>query len=130
VLTARGRGTLDRVELEITRLLSESPADPRRHLDQDRVRRYAEVLDHLPPVTVFALEDQTLLLVDGYHRLAAAQQLGRTTVRAEVRPGTRAEALRFAVDVAQAEAGVSADQARDAIRRYSGRQNQHERESN
>jgi ParB-like nuclease domain len=66
------------MELEITRLLGESPANPRRHVDQDRVRRYAEVLDHLPPVTVFALEDQTLLLVDGYHRLAAAQQAGRT----------------------------------------------------
>jgi ParB-like chromosome segregation protein Spo0J len=103
------------MELEIARLLRESPADPRRHLDQDRVRRYSEVLDQLPPVTVFALEDQTLLLVDGYHRLAAAQQAGRTTVRAEVLPGTKAEALQFAVDLAQAEVGVSADQARDAI---------------
>ena len=118
------------MELEITRLLRESPPDSRRHLDQDRVRRYAEVLDQLPPVTVFAIEDQTLLLVDGYHRLAAAQQAGRTTVRADVRLGTKAEALQFAVDVAQAEVGVSADQARDAIRRYSGRQNMHEPESN
>jgi hypothetical protein len=32
------------MEVEINRLLEESPADPRRHLDQDRVRRYAEVL--------------------------------------------------------------------------------------
>jgi len=118
------------LELEITRLLRESPADPRRHLDQDRVRRYAEVLDHLPPVTVFALEDQTLLLVDGYHRVAAAQQAGRMTVRAEVRVGTKAEALQFAVDVAQVEAGVSAEQARQAIRRYSGRQNKQERQNN
>ena len=108
------------MELEIKRLLKESPADPRRHLDQDRVRRYAKVLDQLPPVTVFALEDQTLLLVDGYHRIAAAQQAGRTTIRAEVRVGTKAEALQFAVDVAQAEAGVSAEQARAAIRRHSG----------
>jgi ParB-like chromosome segregation protein Spo0J len=118
------------MELEITRLLRESPADPRRHLDQDRVRRYAEVLDHLPPVTVFTLEDQTLLLVDGYHRVAAAQQAGRMTVRAEVRVGTKAEALQFAVDVAQVEAGVSAEQARQAIRRYSGRQNKQERQNN
>lgn len=77
---------------------------------------------------MLALEDQTLLLVDGYHRVAAAQQAGRTTFRAAVRVGTKAEAPRFAVDVAQAEAGVSAEQARDAIRRYSGRQNKHERE--
>ncbi|HLM22007.1 MAG TPA: hypothetical protein VK390_10840 [Propionibacteriaceae bacterium] len=44
------------MEVEIKRLLEESPDDPRRHLDQDRVRRYAEVLDQLPPVTVFELE--------------------------------------------------------------------------
>jgi ParB-like nuclease domain len=112
------------------RLGRESPANRRRHLDHDRVRRYAEVLDHLRPVTVFALEDQTLLLVDGHHRLVAAQQADRTTVRAGVRLGTKAEALQFAVDVAQAEVGVSADQARDAIRRYGGRQNMHEREGN
>jgi ParB-like chromosome segregation protein Spo0J len=116
-------GNTWQMELEIKRLLRESPADARRHLDQDRVRRFAKVLDQLPPVTVFALEDQSLLLVDGYHRLAAAQQAGRTTVRAEVRVGTKTEALQFAVDLAQAEVSVSADQARDAIRRYSGRQN-------
>jgi ParB-like chromosome segregation protein Spo0J len=118
------------MELEIKRLLRESPADARRHLDQDRVRRFAELLDQLPPVTVFALEDQSLLLVDGYHRLAAAQQAGRTTVRAEVRVGTKAQALQFAIDLAQAEMSASADQARDAIRRYSGRQNKKGGQSN
>jgi ParB-like nuclease domain len=89
VLTARGPGNTWKMELEIQRLLRESPAEPRGHLDQDRVRRYAEVLDQLPPVTVFELEDQTLLLVDGYHRVAAAQHAGRSTVRAEVRLGTK-----------------------------------------
>jgi len=39
----------------------------------------AEVLDRLPPVIVVALEGQTLLLVDDSHRVAAAQQAGRTT---------------------------------------------------
>lgn len=73
------------MEVEIKRLLEESPANPGRHLDQDRVRHYAEVLDQLPPVTVFELEDHTLLLTDGYHRVAAAQHAGRTTVRADVR---------------------------------------------
>jgi hypothetical protein len=41
------------------RLRTESPAAPRRHFDQNRVRRYAEMLDQLPPATVCALEDQT-----------------------------------------------------------------------
>ena len=62
------------MEVEIEQLLAESPADPRRHLDQDRVRRYAEVLDQLPPVVVFELGDHTLL-ADGYHRVAARSSL-------------------------------------------------------
>jgi hypothetical protein len=77
------------MEVEIKRLLEESPANPRRHLDQDRVRRYVEVLDQLPPVIVFELEDHTLLLTDGYHRVAAAQQCGRTVVEADIRIGTK-----------------------------------------
>jgi hypothetical protein len=83
-----------------------------------------------PRVAVFVLEHETLLIVDGYHRVTAVQQVGRTTVRVEARVGTKADALQFAVDVAQAEAGVSADQARNAIRRSSGRQHKHRRESN
>jgi len=43
------------MEVEIELLLEESPADPRRHVDQDRVRRDAELLDQLPPVVVFEL---------------------------------------------------------------------------
>jgi hypothetical protein len=42
---------------------------------------------------VFVLEDETLLLVDSYQRVVSAPQVGRTTVRAEVRVGTNAEAL-------------------------------------
>lgn len=84
------------MEVEIERLLEDSPADPRRHLDQDRVRRYAEVLDQLPPVVVFEVGDHTLLLADGYHRVAAAQLAGRTTVQADVRVGTKKQALQFA----------------------------------
>jgi hypothetical protein len=110
------------MEVEIELLLEESPADPRRHLDQDRVRRYAELLDQLPPVVVFELADHTLLLADGYHRVAAAQLAGRTAVQADMRVGTHEQAVQFAIDVARAECGISADQAREAIRRYSGGQ--------
>jgi hypothetical protein len=108
------------MEVEISRLLEHSPVGAGRHLEEDRVRRYSELLDQLPPVTVFALEDRTLLLADGYHRVAAAQRAGRSMIRADVRPGTRAQAIQFAVDIARAERGVSAEQAREAIRRYSG----------
>jgi ParB-like nuclease domain len=110
----------DVARLSIQQLLSNSLVNPRRHLDLDRVQRYTQLLDELPPITVFRLEDQTLLLVDGYHRVAAAQEAGRATVDAEIREGTRAEAVRFAAEVAVREGGFSDEQAREAIKRYSG----------
>ena len=85
--------------------------------------RQAPLLDRLPPVTLFEREDQSLLLTDGYHRVAAAQQAGRITVQADVRLGTKTQPIQFAIDVARAEWGVSADQAREAIRPRSGGQN-------
>jgi hypothetical protein len=107
-------------QLPVEQLLKSSLVDPRRHLELDRVQRYSKLLDELPPVTVFRLEDQTLLLADGYHRLAAAQQAGRSTVKAEIREGTRADAMQFATKVAARERGISDEQAREAIRRRSG----------
>jgi ParB-like chromosome segregation protein Spo0J len=110
----------DVARLSIQQLLSNSLVDTRRHLDLDRVQRYTQLLEELPPITVFRLEDQTLLLVDGYHRVAAAQEAGRATVDAEIREGTRAEAVRFAAEVAVREGGFSDEQAGEAIKRHSG----------
>jgi hypothetical protein len=84
--------------------------------------RSARTCRKLPPVTVFRLEDQTLLLVDGYHRMAAARAAGRITVRADVQEGTKTEAIQFAAERAARERGFSNQQAREAIKRYSGGQ--------
>ena len=67
----------DVARLSIQQLLSNSLVDSRRHLDLDRVQRYTQLLDELPPITVFRLEDQTLLLVDGYHRVAGKKRGGQ-----------------------------------------------------
>jgi ParB-like nuclease domain len=105
-------------ELEIARLIDETPVDPGAHLDHAKVARYAEMLDELPPVVVFKTE-QGLLLVDGYHRVAAAQMLGRTTVAADLKAGTRSDALRYAVEHAASELGITEQRAAAAITRRS-----------
>jgi ParB-like chromosome segregation protein Spo0J len=56
------------------------------------------MLDDLPPVVVFDTPEGPLL-ADGHHRLAAAGRLGRKTVEAEVRAGSRQDALRYAAEV-------------------------------
>lgn len=108
------------MDVEVAALTANALADPPRHLDEDKISRYAQILDQMPPVVVFEIGDG-LLLVDGYHRVEAARRLGRTVVRAEVRQESLEDALRFAADLAAAERGVTKGQALDAIRRRSGK---------
>src|SRR5919199_1477444 len=103
-------------QLRIADLLANTPIDTEAHLDPTRVERYAEMLDELPPVVVFDTEEG-LLLADGYHRVAAARRLGRKAVEAEVRPGSRHEALLYAAEVGAAQRGISPDEAAAYIRR-------------
>ena len=102
--------------VRVVDLLAGAPVDPESHLDAARVERYAQILDELPPVVVFDTEEG-LLLADGYHRVAAARRRGRETVEAEVRPGSRHDALLYAAAVGAAQRGISPDEAAAYIRR-------------
>jgi ParB-like nuclease domain len=104
------------IEVNIEDLLQGPMEASRRHLDPQRVDCYSANLDQATPVTVFDSGDG-LLLADGYHRVAAAQRLGRTTIRADVRRGTRSDALRFAIELAKQQRGLTEQQAIEAIRR-------------
>jgi hypothetical protein len=108
------------MDVKAVALTGNALADPPRHLDEGKVARYAQILDQLPPVVVFDLGDE-LLLVGGYHRVEAARRLGRPVIGAQVRQGSLADALRCAVDLAAADRGLTTDQALDAIRRRSGK---------
>ena len=88
--------------LRIADLLAAAPVDPDAHLDPARVGRYAGMLDDLPPVTVFETPEG-LLLVDGYHRVAAVRRPGPETVEAQMRRGSRRGALRYAATAGAAE---------------------------
>jgi ParB-like chromosome segregation protein Spo0J len=88
-------------------------------LSPDRVAWYLDHLDEADPVTVFQL-DEGLLLADGHHRVEAAQRLGRASIKADIRSGSRADALAFAVRLANEQRGVSADVALAAIKARSG----------
>jgi ParB-like chromosome segregation protein Spo0J len=104
--------------LRIADLLANTPIDPEAHLDAVRVERYAKMFNALPPVVVFDTEEG-LLLADGYHRVAAARRRGLETVEAEVRRGSRHDALRYAATVGAAQRGISPDAAASYIRQRS-----------
>ena len=108
-------GTMPR--LNIADLLANAPTDPEAHLDPALVELYARMLDDLPPVVVFDTPEGPLL-ADGYHRLAAARRLERKTVEAQLRAGSRHDALLYAAAVGGAQRGISAEEAASHIRRY------------
>jgi hypothetical protein len=78
----------DTAELEIADLI-EGLSPRKRLVDPEHVRALAEVFDDLPPVTVHASTNQ---LIDGAHRLRAAQSLGNHTIVANLFRGTDEEA--------------------------------------
>jgi uncharacterized protein (DUF1015 family) len=103
-------------EVKIAMLFQQPIVESRTHLNLHRVVYYTRSIDEAAPVTVFDTGDE-LILADGYHRAEAARQLGRTTIRADVRRGSRSDALRFAVELCQEQQGLAEADALRAIQR-------------
>jgi len=96
---------------------------PRPFLSRDAVRRYALVYregpDGMPPIRLGRLPDNRLKLIDGFHRVAAAEQVGQMRLRAEIIPTTEAVLPWLAVD-ANIRNGVPIPrrQKREVFRRF------------
>jgi hypothetical protein len=103
-------------ELPIGDVLANPLVDPAVHLDPDRVRAYVLALNAAPPVVVFDTGDG-LVLADGYHRVAAARYRGATTIKAEIRVGTREDALHYAAATVAREQGMPIEDALATIER-------------
>jgi len=69
-------------------------------VDDAAMADYAEAMRggaSFPPVTVYEDADGTLYLADGYHRVGAAKIAGKSSICADVRAGTFADALKYAL---------------------------------
>lgn len=92
----------------------------RRRKREDAVQRYADAFDQLPPI-VLMRTSEALLLCDGFHRLAAAERLGRTKVESKVKQGQYADALELAVVANSKNAeSLTSDERDEGIRRIKG----------
>mgnify|MGYP002622775989 CR=1 FL=1 len=82
--------------LPVQSITVDETIQPRATLDSATVSEYAAAISDgaaLPPITVYRLPDGTILLADGWHRLSAHQQIGRTEISAEVHEGTLDDAI-------------------------------------
>ena len=113
--------------LRIDALIAAAPTDVEAHLNPERVAHYAaQRSDAIQPVVAFETPDG-LLLADGYHRLAAARRRGETTISAEIRRGSRHDALEYAATVAATQRGTTCQEATARITRQSGQPHDLER---
>jgi len=112
------------VPLALDLVRTDGGTQARACLNDDVVAEYAEVLMRAgeqaqphPPVVVF-FDGEHYWLADGFHRLAAHRKAGRKQILAEVRQGTRRDAILHAAG-ANAQHGLrrSNDDKRVAVMR-------------
>ena len=81
--------------LPIGEIITDAGTQVRAEINEATVEEYAEHLTAggtLPPITAYRNEGSTYL-ADGFHRVRAHERAGRTEIEAEIRTGTREEAL-------------------------------------
>lgn len=84
-----------------------------KEIDRAIVRQYAEAMkrgETLPAIVLFVDEAGRLWPGDGWHRIAAHESLALSEIEADVRPGGRPAAFRFALS-ANAKHGLRRTQA-------------------
>jgi hypothetical protein len=88
-------------EIRIVELRQDQDLQPRAMMNAVTVAEYAEDMENgaqFPPVVVFHdLDLDAYWLADGFHRVAAARQAGRTVVEADIRDGSKRDAVLYSV---------------------------------
>ena len=107
------------VEVALADLIQRADLQCRTAITADAVTAYAEIYPDLPPISVMLIDGQHVL-IDGWHRAAAAAHLNLLHIRAHIIPGTTwADAARAA---AQANAthglALTCTEKRRAIELY------------
>lgn len=92
-----GEAKVAKLKLDSIRL--DAGTQTRAHVDDSVAGEYAEAMvrgDRFPPVVVFQ-NDGEFIMADGFHRVRAARRAKLKHILAEIRQGSRKDALRFAL---------------------------------
>jgi len=85
--------------LSICKIITDAGTQIRGMVNADAVDDYAAAMEagaEFPPVVVFH-DGNRHILADGFHRILAAERIGRKEIAADIRKGTAADALWFAL---------------------------------
>ena len=85
--------------LRLDQIRTNAGTQTRVQIDDATVADYAERMiagDRFPPAVVY-FDGRDYILADGFHRVRAARQARFETIQAEVRQGTRTDALKYSL---------------------------------
>lgn len=85
-------------KLNLSEIILDGEIQPRKNLNHDVVAEYAKSMKQMakfPPVIVY-YDGYRYWLADGFHRIRAKEHIGESKILAEVRCGSRREAILFA----------------------------------
>lgn len=85
-------------QFPIAQLVLDGTVQLRANLNRNAILDYAEAMqrgDEFPPIVVFHRAGGPAYVGDGFHRVLAAKHLKRKTILAEVRDGTKRDAILF-----------------------------------
>jgi hypothetical protein len=85
--------------LNLSAIIIDKGTQSRAQISEDTVTDYAEAMqagDQFPAITVYH-DGVDYYLADGFHRLHAAQRLGRASIQAEVKTGTLRDAILYSL---------------------------------
>jgi uncharacterized ParB-like nuclease family protein len=85
--------------LNLQAIIIDKGTQSRAQISEETVSDYAEAMsagDTFPPITVYH-DGVDYYLADGFHRLHAAQRLGRASIQADVKTGTLRDAILFSL---------------------------------
>ncbi len=111
---------IETVKIPIQSIRRDGGTQPRATINQAVVEEYAQEMKDgavFPPVILFN-DGKYFTIADGYHRLLASESIGLSEIAAEVRQGTRRDAILFSCS-ANATHGLrrsAADKRRSVLR--------------
>lgn len=86
-------------KIKLLKISIDGGTQPREDIDEDIVSEYAEAMkdgDQFPPIVVFS-DGAKYWLADGFHRYHASNKVGYLDIEAEVKQGTKRDAILYSV---------------------------------
>ena len=87
------------MDIEVAKIITDDEIQQRVEMADWKIREYYEAMkrgDKFPAIVLF-FDGQAYWLADGFHRVAAARKIDKLTLKAEVRNGSKRDAIFFAL---------------------------------